>query len=103
MLAGVTPLPVQIAESRSNSVSKQVQQSLPKFKISPRGVRLFVGKSLPNWRASRTEEKKGKSRSTKSAQGDLVTSGFSVSALAAPPVKGVANSPSARPVLRARL
>src|SRR5439155_4102173 len=61
---GVTPLPVHIAAIRSRSVSKQAQHSCPKFRIMPRGVRLLVGSPLPALRASRTEEKNGKSAST---------------------------------------
>ena len=67
MLTGVTPCPSQRTDIRSNSVSKHAQQSFPGFRISPRGVRLFVGQPSPNSRASRTEEKNGKSGSTNSA------------------------------------
>src|SRR6266550_742659 len=68
MLTGVTPCPSQMTDIRSNSVSKQAQQSFPGFRIKPRGVRLFVGQPAPNSRASSTEEKNGKSGSTNSAQ-----------------------------------
>src|SRR6266568_4602876 len=68
MLTGVTPFPSQMTDIRSNSVSKQAQQSFPGFRISPRGVRLFVGQPSPKSRASSTEEKNGKSGSTNSAQ-----------------------------------
>src|SRR6266699_5677411 len=68
MLTGVTPFPSQMTDIRSNSVSKHAQHSFPRFRISPRGVRLFVGQPTPNSRASRTEEKNGKSGSTNSAQ-----------------------------------
>src|SRR3954466_2248706 len=53
---------------RSNSVSKHAQQLLPRFNIRPREVRLLVGHSFPRLRASSTDEKKGKSASTKGAQ-----------------------------------
>src|SRR6266536_4543399 len=68
MLTGVTPFPSQMSEIRSNSVSKHAQHSFPRFRINPRGVRLFVGQPSPNSRASSTEEKNGKSGSTNSAQ-----------------------------------
>src|SRR6266705_5815918 len=68
MLTGVTPFPSQMTAIRSNSVSKHAQQPFPKFRINPRGVRLFVGQPSPSARASRTEEKNGKSGSTNSAQ-----------------------------------
>src|SRR6266496_3444259 len=64
MLAGVTPWPSQITAMRSSSVSKQAQQPSLKLRISPRGVRLSAGQPAPRLRASRTEEKKGKSGST---------------------------------------
>src|SRR5689334_17314286 len=57
-----------MADMRSNSVSKHAQKRLPRFIIRPRGVRLLVGHSFPRSRASSTEEKKGKSASTKGAQ-----------------------------------
>ena len=41
----------------------------PRFKTSPRGVRLFVGNPGPARRASSTDEKKGKSGSIQSAHG----------------------------------
>src|ERR1041385_1986473 len=63
----VTPLPTHIADIRSRSGSKHAQQSLPRLRISPRGVRLFVGIPLPSGRASSVEEKNGKLVSTKSA------------------------------------
>src|SRR5882672_4327114 len=70
MLIGVTPpFPSQITDIRSSSVSKHAQQSFPRFRMRPRGVRLFVGQSFPRSRASRTEEKKGKSGSTNGAHG----------------------------------
>ena len=68
MLTGVTPSPSQMADMRSSSVSKHTQQLLLKFKINPRGVRLFVGQMLPRLRASRTEEKNGKLGSINGAQ-----------------------------------
>src|SRR6266566_340370 len=67
MDTGVTPLPVHIADIRSRSVSKHAQQSWPKFRIMPRGVRLSAGSPRPVVRASSTEEKNGKSASTNSA------------------------------------
>src|SRR4051812_18518850 len=53
---------------RSNSVSKQAQQSFPKFRTSPRGVRFSLGQSGPSLPASSTDEKNGKSGSTNGAQ-----------------------------------
>ena len=67
MEAGVSPLPLQIAEMRNRSVSKQAQHPFPKFKRIPRGVRLLLGKPSPSFRASNTDEKNGKLVSTKSA------------------------------------
>src|SRR5881396_1880832 len=62
------PWPTQRADMRRRSVSKQAQQSFPKFRMIPRGVRLSAGNSWPGFRASSTEEKNGKLVSTKSAQ-----------------------------------
>src|SRR5256885_15857275 len=62
------PWPTQTADMRRRSVSKQAQQSLPRFRMIPRGVRLTAGNSWPSFRASNTEEKNGKLVSTKSAQ-----------------------------------
>src|SRR5258708_37614213 len=56
-----------MADIRSRSMSKQAQQSFPRFRTIPRGVRLSVGNPSPSFRASSTEEKKGKLVSTKSA------------------------------------
>src|SRR5437016_1150590 len=67
MLADERPLPSQITDMRSNSVSKQAQQPLLRFRIMPRGVRLSAGQSVPRLRASKTEEKNGKFDSTKGA------------------------------------
>src|SRR6266516_4717986 len=69
MDTGETPWPTQTADMRRRSVSKQAQQSLPRFRMIPRGVRLSAGNSWPSFRASNTEEKNGKLVSTKSAQG----------------------------------
>src|SRR4051794_3439587 len=68
MLTGVIPCPCQMTDIRSNSVSKHPQQSFPRFKIIPRGVRLFAGHSFPRFLASRHDPKKGKSFSTKELQ-----------------------------------
>src|SRR5437867_13436266 len=62
------PWPTQTADMRRRSVSKQAQQSLPRFRMIPRGVRLSAGNSWPSFRASNTEEKNGKLVSTKSAK-----------------------------------
>src|SRR2546425_6495272 len=56
-----------MADIRSRSMAKQAQQSFPRFRTIPRGVRLSAGKPSPSFRASSTEEKKGKLVSTKSA------------------------------------
>src|SRR6266581_3040042 len=56
-----------MADIRSRSMSKQAQQSFPRFRTIPRGVRLSAGNPSPSFRASSTEEKKGKLVSTKSA------------------------------------
>src|SRR5688500_2758188 len=66
---GETPGPRQTAETRSRSGSKQAQQSWPRFRMMPRGVRLLDGRVVPALRASRTEEKNGKSGSTHEASG----------------------------------
>ena len=68
MDTGEMPRPTQTADIRRRSVSKQAQQSLPGFRMIPRGVRLSAGKSWASFRASNTEEKNGKLVSTKSAQ-----------------------------------
>src|SRR6266487_1603757 len=68
MDTGETPWPTQTADRRRRSVSKQAQQSFPRFRMIPRGVRLSAGNSWPSFRASNTEEKNGKLVSTKSAQ-----------------------------------
>ena len=65
----MTALPRHIAATRSRSVSKPTQCPLPRFRMSPRGVRFFVGKPGPARPASSTDEKKGKSGSIHSAQG----------------------------------
>ena len=64
----MTDLPLQIAETRSRSVSKQAHLPRPRFRMSPRGVRLLSGEATPETRASNTEEKKGKVGSTHGAQ-----------------------------------
>src|SRR5947207_11343615 len=71
------PWPTQTADMRRRSVSKQAQQSLPRFSMIPRGVRLSPGNSGPSFRASNTEEKNGKLVSTKSAQ-TACSTGFAV-------------------------
>src|SRR2546426_697838 len=68
MDTGEMPRPTQTAAIRRRSVSKQAQQSLPGFRMIPRGVRLSAGESWASFRASNTEEKNGKLVSTKSAQ-----------------------------------
>src|SRR2546422_1839522 len=68
MDTGEMPRPTQTADIRRRSVSKQAQQSLPGFRMIPRGVRLSAGESWASFRASNTEEKNGKLVSTKSAQ-----------------------------------
>src|SRR4051794_21195722 len=60
MLAAVIPSPCQMPDMRSNSVSKQAQQSFPRFRRIPRGVRLFVGQPFPSFVASSEELKNGK-------------------------------------------
>src|SRR5688572_7325812 len=62
-----SPLPFQIAATRSRSVSNAAQQPLPRLSTNARGLRLSARPS-PAARASTTEEKKGKSGSTQSAQ-----------------------------------
>src|SRR5882762_10523106 len=90
MPARVTPLPSQIADILRRSTSKHAQQSFPRFKINPRGVRLFVGQPSPSSRASRTEEKNGKSGSTNSAH--VADAGFASSAAAAFAISGIASA-----------
>src|SRR3954463_8761293 len=65
METGETPLPTQSADIRNRSVSKQAQQSFPRLRMMPRGVRLLDANASPFCRASSTEEKNGKSGSTK--------------------------------------
>ena len=67
MDTGDTAFPVQMADTRSRSVSKLAQHPLPRFKTSPRGVRLLADHPLPSIRASSADEKNGKFVSTKSA------------------------------------
>lgn len=64
----MTPGPRQTAATRSKSVSKHIQQSCPRFRTIPRGVRLFA--AMPVRRASRMDEKNGKSGSTHAAHGE---------------------------------
>src|SRR5678815_5209559 len=61
------PSPVQIADIRSRSVSKQAQHWSPKLRTIPRGVRLSLGNPSPRFRASNTDVKNEKLVSTKSA------------------------------------
>src|SRR6185503_5447355 len=102
MPAGVTPLPSHTSDIRSNSVSKQAQQSLPRFRMRPLGVRLFAGQSFPSSRASRTDEKKGKPGSTKSAQavGSALFSVWRGPDLAAIEPKGKSNKQNNKIALR---
>ena len=65
---GVTPWPRQIAATRSRSRSNPAQWLRPTLSTSARGVRLSAGSPGPAPRASRTDEKNGKSGSTQSAQ-----------------------------------
>src|SRR6266516_6427004 len=100
MDTGETPWPTQTADMRRRSVSKQAQQSLPRFRIIPRGVRLSAGNSWPSFRASNTEEKNGKLVSTKSAQVDC--SGGSADGSAAGDRVAETNNPTAKKLTRAR-
>src|SRR5690606_31773130 len=72
MLAGVTPLPTQMADTRSRSVSNAARRSWPRSRMRPRGVRLSAGQPSPVDRASSTEEMNGKPGSTKSAHGESI-------------------------------
>src|ERR1043166_335749 len=89
------PRPTQMADIRKRSVSKQAQQSLPRFNMIPRGVRLSAAQSPPGFRVSRAEEKKGKFVSTKSAQIGCVGAG-SVEGAAAKDTMADASQPTAK-------
>ena len=71
---GVTPWPRQIAATRSRSRSNPAQWLRPTLSTSARGVRLSAGSPGPALRASRTDEKNGKSGSIQSAQAGVVWS-----------------------------
>src|SRR5437870_8497116 len=88
------PRPTQTADMRRRSVSKQAQQSSPKFRMIPRGVRLSAGNSWPSFRASNTEEKNGKLVSTKSAQ--AACSGGFADGSAAGDIMADTNNPMAK-------
>ena len=78
---------------RRSSVSKQAQQSVPGFRMIPRGVRLSEGNSRPSFRASNTEEKNGKLVSTKSAQA-ACSGGFTVGSAAGDVMTDTNNPPA---------
>src|SRR6266540_478072 len=94
------PGPTQTADMRRRSVSKQAQQSLPRFRMIPRGVRLSGGNSWPSFRASNTEEKNGKLVSTKSAQ--VACGGGFADDSAAGDMKADTDNPTAKKHTRAR-
>src|SRR6058998_2589961 len=88
------PWPTQTADIRRRSVSKQAQQSSPRFRMIPRGVRLSAVNSWPSFRASNTEEKNGKLVSTNSAQ--AARSGGFADGSAAGDIMADTNNPMAK-------